>query len=69
MARYLEVAEAIFRHSWQSCGQGAGQPDLHRAMERAGELTDFILFGVLRQPAEEAALAPAPEKITEDKEC
>lgn len=69
VARYLEVAEAIFRHSWQSCGQGAGQPDLHRAMERAGELTDFILFGVLRQPAEETALAPAPEKITEDKEC
>ncbi len=71
VARYLEMAEAMFRHSCHSCSQGPGQPDLHRVLERAGELTDFILFGVLRQPAGMGEISPATPQgnITEDKEC
>lgn len=74
--RYLEGMEAVFRSAVDNWTCNEEQPDLHTMLERAGEMADLILFGVLRQPPEPVktggesrkAQTSAAGTILEDKE-
>lgn len=58
VTRYLESVEYCLKNAVDIYrGQRQKEPDLHAMLEKAGELLDMILFGVVRQDsAGEAAL-------------